>query len=440
MNLLLIKNATLVTLGENNRVLNHHDLLIENGLIKDIYPSGSKHDLFSAKIIDAENKIVMPGFINLHTHFYSSFARGLAKVHPSKDFNEILKNLWWKLDKELTLEDTRLSALTSIIDGIKKGTTTVIDHHASPMNLTGSLDVIKKACRELGIRASLCYEVSDRDGDHIARLGLEENKNFIATLDSKDEMVKGLMGLHASFTLSDQTLKTAGEIASALGVGCHIHTAEAMSDQEYTQKNYNMSVVERLSKFNILGEQSICAHCTHLSDDEIKILKDTDTAVVINHQSNMNNAVGVSDIKKIMDQEICVGLGTDAMTVNMLEELRTSIWVQRLTSCDPNAGFMECTHALTCNNAKIANRYFNNIGELKKGYKADVIILSYNSPTSFNKDSFLGHLVFGLSNATVETTIVAGTVLMENRKILIADENVIFKSAQIASQKLWERF
>ena len=440
MSLLLIKNATIVTLGKNNKVLYNHDLLIENDLIKDIYPSGSKQDLFSAKIIDAENKIVMPGFINVHTHFYSSFARGLSKVNPSKDFNEILKNLWWKLDKTLTLEDTRLSAMTSIIDGIKKGTTTVIDHHASAMNLTGSLEEIKKSCTELGIRASLCYEISDRDGEHIAKLGLEENKRFFESLDPNDKMIKGLIGLHASFTLSDKTLEQAGKLSRALGIGCHIHTAEAKSDQAHAQNNYHMSVVERLEKFNILGSKTICAHCTHISDREIKILKDTDTAVAVNHQSNMNNAVGVSDIKKIMDQEICVGLGTDAMTVNMLEELRTSIWVQRLTSCDPNAGFMECTHALTCNNAKIANRYFNNIGELKKGYKADVIILAYNSPTSFTKDSFLGHLVFGLSNATVETTIVAGTVLMENRKILIADENAIFKSAQIASQKLWERF
>ncbi|OFZ23258.1 MAG: hypothetical protein A2202_02745 [Bdellovibrionales bacterium RIFOXYA1_FULL_36_14] len=440
MSLLLIKNATIVTLGKNNKVLSNHDLLIENDLIKDIYPNGSKQDLFSAKIIDAENKIVMPGFINVHTHFYSSFARGLSKVNPSKDFNEILKNLWWKLDKALTLEDTRLSAMTAIIDGIKKGTTTVIDHHASAMNLTGSLEEIKKTCTELGVRASLCYEISDRDGEQIAKLGLEENKRFFESLDPKDQMIKGLIGLHASFTLSDKTLEQAGKLSRALGIGCHIHTAEAKSDQAHAQNNYHMSVVERLEQFNILGSKTICAHCTHISDREIEILKDTDTAVAINHQSNMNNAVGVSNIKKMLDHNILVGLGTDAMTVNMLEELRASVWIQRLWNDNPAAGFMECTKALVYNNAQIANRYFENIGEIKKGCQADVIILDYSSPTHFNKDSFLGHLVFGLCNALVETTIVAGKILMENRKVLIADEKAIFHHAQIVSKKLWDRF
>jgi len=197
--------------------------------------------------------------------------------------------------------------------------------------------------------------------------------------------------------------------------------------------------VERLEKFNILGNKTICAHCTHINDEEMKILKDTDTAVALNHQSNMNNAVGISDIKKMMDYDILVGLGTDAMTADMLEELRASIWIQRLTSDNPTAGFMECTKALVNNNAHIANRYFANIGEIKKGYQADVIILDYSSPTSLNKDSFLGHLVFGLCNALVETTIVAGKIVMEKRKILLVDELTVFSEAQIVSKKLWDR-
>ncbi|MEA3307241.1 MAG: putative aminohydrolase SsnA, partial [Elusimicrobiota bacterium] len=362
---ILIKNAIIATGGNKNKILYDHSILISNDKIKRIAPKNKFKGKYT-KTINAKGRIAMPGFINTHMHFYSTFARGLTKAKPSKDFVNILNNLWWRLDKKLTNEDSYYSALIPLIDSIKHGTTTLIDHHASPLNIKGSLFSIEKAVRKTGLRASLCYELSDRDGKKTIQEGLEENIEFIKyTKKKKDNFLHALFGLHASFTISDKTLEEAAYHGHKLATGFHIHAAEAQADQIYCEMRHKMRVLERLEKFGILGKKSIAAHCIHVNDNEIDILKRTGTAVVHNPQSNANNSVGVADIVKLINSKVLVGLGTDAMTVNMLEELRTAIWLQHLKN-DPATGFLEPINALMINNAKIAKRYFKNIGSLKE--------------------------------------------------------------------------
>ena len=437
---ILIKNGTIVTLGEKNKVLTGCALLIEGGLIKKIAPQKSFKGKYS-KVIDAHGKVVMPGFINAHMHFYSTMVRGLGKAQPSRNFTEILNNLWWRLDKKLTVEDSYYSAVIPMINAVRKGTTTMIDHHASPFAIKGSLKAIEKASRETGLRSCLCYEVSDRDGSDIAKEGLDENSEFIRhAAESDDNMIKAMFGLHASFTLTDGTLEEAAYRGHKLGVGFHIHTAESQSDQLHAESHHRLRVIERLRGFGILGKQSIAAHCVHVNDAEIEMLRETGTAVVHNPQSNANNSVGIADIVKMSAQGVLVGLGTDAMTVNMFEELREALWLQHLKH-DPAQGFMEAYTALTVNNAKIANRYFKGLGELKEGYAADVILMDYFPPTPMDASTFAGHLVFGLSQSQVDTTIAAGRILMENKelKLDIDEEEVSAKSLEL-STKLWNRF
>ena len=437
---LLIKNGTIVTLGEKNRVLTGHAILVEDGLIKRIAPAKTfkgKHN----KVIDAAGQLVMPGFINAHMHFYSTFARGLGKAEPSKSFVEILNNLWWRLDKQLTNADSYYSAVIPLINAVRKGTTTIIDHHASPFAITGSLAAVEKACRGTGLRACLCYEVSDRDGKERAKEGLDENSVFIAACKKKkDNMIAALFGLHASFTLTDETLEEAAYRGHKLGAGFHIHTAESTSDQLHCESHHKLRVVERLRDFGILGRQSIAAHCVHVNDEEIEILKKTETAVVHNPQSNANNAVGIADATNMARRGVLVGLGTDAMTVNMLEELRCGLWLQHLRH-DPSQGFMEIANTLLVNNAKIAGRYFEGVGELKPGTAADLAIIDYLPPTPMDASNFAGHLIFGVSQSQVDTTICAGKVLMEGKKLKldIDEEEVSRKSAELA-KKLWGRF
>lgn len=437
---ILIQNATVVTLGEVNRVLKNHSVLVEGSTIKRILPDKEAQTLKAAKKINAHGKILMPGWINAHMHYYSSFARGLGKAAPSKNFPEILNNLWWRLDKKLSLEDCYYSTMVANILAIKHGTTTLIDHHASPFAARGSLNEVAKAVIDTGLRASLCYELSDRDGEEIAQDGIDENLDFIK--QKKSSQLHAMFGMHASFTISDKTLKKACELAHANRAGIHIHCAEDISDQNETIKMCGKRVVERLHDVGALGKNSICAHAIHISEKEMDLLSKSETMVVHNPQSNMNNSVGVANIFELLKRNILVGLGTDAMTTNMLEELRASMWVHHLNSKDPSVGFMETTGLLVHGNRKITKRLFGEmgIGEVKEGGVADIILVDYHTPTEFSDETFLGHLVFGISQERVDTTIASGKVLMEDKKLTMIDEESVMAKALECSKKLWSRF
>ncbi|HUJ08890.1 MAG TPA: amidohydrolase family protein, partial [Verrucomicrobiae bacterium] len=277
---LLIENGTVLVTSPAPTILQDASVLVENGRFVRICPK-SEMKRTADKRIDASRKLVLPGFINAHTHFYSSFARGLSKTKPATTFVDVLKNLWWRLDSALTIDDCYYSALLALLDSIRHGTTTIIDHHASPRAVVGSLAAIEKAVTETGLRACLCYELSDRDGEQIAQQGLDENVSFIRHCQKqKNDRVTALFGLHAAFTLGDKTLETAAKLGHDLGAGFHIHVAEAASDQEFSEANFGMRVVERLKKFEILGRQSIAAHCVHVNPREMEILAETQTAVV----------------------------------------------------------------------------------------------------------------------------------------------------------------
>lgn len=437
---ILIKNAMVWTGGKNGKLLKDHCILVENGKIKMLVPS-SKMKIKASKTIDAHGRLAMPGFINAHMHFYSTLARGLNKVKPSKNFNEVLENLWWKLDKKLTKEAVYYSALIPLINAIRKGTTTLIDHHSSPFDITGSLENIEEAVYQTGLRSVLCYEVSDRDGQEKANEAIKENLSFIRRCaKSNDNKVKALFGLHASFTLSNRTLEKVSAYATSLNCGCHVHCAEAQSDQINSETLRKMRVVERFSKFNILGPKTILAHCVHINEREMDLIAANKTAVAHNPQSNANNSVGIADIVKMEKKGILLGLGTDAMTVNMLEELRCGLWLQHLKR-DPSSGFMEICQALCENNPTIANRYFEKIGQIKNDFEADIIILDYLPCTAFETENFYGHLLFGISQSLVDTTIVGGKILMENKKLkLDIDEEAINAKAASLAKKIWSAF
>ncbi|MFA6028220.1 MAG: putative aminohydrolase SsnA [Elusimicrobiota bacterium] len=439
---LLIKGGFLVTLGAENRVLKDHAILCEGGRIVRIAKAASFKGKYR-KVVDASGKVVMPGFINAHMHFYSTMVRGLGKAKPSKDFGEVLENLWWRLDKKLALEDCYYSAKLPLIDAVKRGTTTLIDHHASPFACRGSLDQVARAVTEVGLRASLCYELSDRDGAKIAQDGIDENVEFIRRCKLEGgERLKALFGLHASFTIGDETLKKAAEAGRQLGAGFHVHTAEAKSDQDFNESRFGMRVVERLAKHGILGPKTIAAHCVHVNEYEMDLLAKTRTAVAHNPQSNLNNAVGIADVLRMWEKGVLIGLGTDAMTVNMMEEVRVALWAQHLRQDNPSCGFVEMLSTLLFKNAEIANRYWGvPLGVLKEGAAADIVLVDYHPPTPFGADNFLGHFGFGLTQSFVDTTIADGKVLMENRKLkLDVDEEELAAKSSALAKKLWERF
>lgn len=438
---LLIENGTILSTGGKPRVLRKHSILIEDGLISRVAKK-DQFRKFAGQRLDASGKIVMPGLINAHNHFYSTFACGLTKTKPAGDFTEVLRNLWWRLDRALTAEDCYYSALIALLECIRHGTTTIIDHHASPNAIAGSLGAITRAVKETGLRACLCYEVSDRDGATIAKQGLAENAWFIHQCqENPDAHVKALFGLHASFTISDQTLEKAASLGHAMQSGFHIHVAEAAGDQNITLGNSGNRVVERLKAFEILGRRSIAAHCIHITPEEMELLAETGTAAVHNAQSNLNNAVGIAKIVDMNRRGVLLGLGTDAMTTNLLEELRVALWAQHLGSENPSAGFGELCHALFTGNAEIAARSFGlPFGEIRPGAVGDIVMFDYDPPTPLDDANLFGHVLFGISQAAVDTTIVGGRILMQNKKLTLdLDVERVYARARELAKKLWKR-
>jgi putative selenium metabolism protein SsnA len=376
-------------------------------------------------------------------HFYSTLVRGLSKAAPSASFQEVLENLWWRLDRKLSLEDVEMSARIILVEAIRKGTTTLVDHHASPGAVRGSLDRIARAVKESGLRACLCYEVSDRDGEEVATEGLEENAAFVRSCtESRDPQLRALFGLHAAFTLSDETLERASRMGRDLGTGFHVHVAEAASDVASNRSRFGLSPVARLAAHGLLAPGSIAAHAVHADGDDAEILARSGAWVVHNPQSNLNNAVGIADVVGLVRRGVPVGLGTDAMTVAMLEELRVGLFAQRLRQDDPSCGFLELTGALVVRNPEIASRLWGvPIGTLHEGAAADVILVDYLPPTPLNEASVLGHLVFGISQAAVDTTICAGRILMEEKTLRTGlDEAALAAESRRLAAALWERF
>jgi len=440
---LIIGNGRVITRDEKNPYIENGAVVIKDNTIIAVGEySLLKEKYKEEEFIDAKGKVIMPGIINTHMHIYSAFARGMAGKGPApKNFTDILENLWWRLDKGLTLEDTKYSAYTTYLDCIKNGVTTVFDHHASPYSVEGSLFTIGDAAKELGVRTCLCYETSDRDGEEILKAGIKENINFIKKYNNVNEdMLKGMFGMHAAFTLSDKSLDMCREAMEGLDAGYHIHTSEGIDDLYDSLRNHGKRVVERLMDFDILSDKTIAVHCVHVNSREMEILKQTNTNVVHNPESNMGNAVGCSPVLEFIKRGINVGLGTDGYTSDMMESMKVGNIIHKHNLCDPNVGFNEVSSMAFDNNRKISSKYFNKeVGALKEGAYGDVIIVDYNPLTPLNENNINGHIIFGMSGRCVTDTIINGKVVMRNRVINTVDEEKIFSKSRELAQKLWER-
>ncbi len=441
---MLITNSTIITFGKENQVIHDGAILIAGEHIADLGQTAELAAKYpNEEILDAQGKLAMPGLICAHTHFYGAFARGMAiPSEAPQNFPEILEKLWWRLDKALYGRDIRYSALVCLVDAIRHGTTTLIDHHASPSAIEGSLDVIAETVEEAGVRACLCYEVTDRDGEELTQAGIEENVRFIEKVASgQTSKLAGTFGLHASLTLSDETLEKAVAAANELGAGFHIHVAEDMADVRDSLKKSGLRVVERLNKFGILGPQTIAVHCVHVDAYEKDILRETGTRVVHNPRSNMNNAVGVADVPGMLKTGIDVGLGNDGFSNNMFTEMHTAYLLHKLGKSDPRVmGGDQVMQMEFQNNAQIASLFFPDpLGQLSVGALADIILVDYVSTTPLTAGNFPWHIIFGVDGTGVDTTIVGGRVLMRNKQLLSLDEAEICAKSQELAGKLWKR-
>jgi putative selenium metabolism protein SsnA len=450
---MLITNANLITWEEPNRILEGYALCLEDGLIAGIAPEA---DLLSrypeGERLDAGGQFIMPGNICAHTHFYGAFARGMAIPGDApRNFLEILQKLWWPLDKALTLEDVRYSALVCLVDAIRHGTTTLFDHHASPNSIEGSLDVIAEAVEQAGLRAVLCYEVSDRDGPERAKAGIAENVRFIrkqAAVSGQQRSdragqtrIAAAFGLHAPLTVSTETLDACRAAVNG-ETGFHTHLSESEDDcRVVLERDYGWPV-DWLNKHGILGQKTIAAHAVYVDDLEIEQLAESGTWVTHQPRSNMNNAVGVSAVEELLQAGVRVCLGNDGFSNAMWEEWKTAYLLPKIHYRDPRRmSGNTLVNMAVYNNAALARSYFPAvpIGVIKPGAVADLIFVDYHPFTPLTPDNLPWHILFGFHESMVTTTIVAGKLLMKDRRLLTLDEAEITSKAGELSRKVWKR-
>ena len=437
--MLVIGNGKLFTRNDEMPFVENGAVAIEGTKIAAVGETEViKKQYGDAEFIDAKGGVIMPAFINTHEHIYSAMARGLSiKGYNPKGFLDILDGQWWTIDRHLTLEQTKYSAVETLISCIRNGVTTVFDHHASFGQIGGSLFTIADVAKELGVRACLCYEISDRDGMDKARESVMENAEFIRyALKDDTDMIAGMMGMHAQFTISDATM----ELAAANKpdeVGYHIHVAEGIEDLHDCLKKYGKRIVDRLMDFNILGEKTLLGHCIYINPHEMDLIKDTNTMVVHNPESNMGNACGCPPTMEIVHRGILTGLGTDGYTHDMTESFKVANVLHKHHLCDANAAWGEVPQMLFEGNAKIANRYFKKqLGVLKEGAAADVIVTDYIPLTPMDASNVNGHILFGMTGRSVVTTVCNGKVLMKNRELVGLDEEKILYEVREEAKKL----
>lgn len=442
---MLITNANIITWDTPNRILTNYAIYIEGGYIREIGTTKSLTAKYpKVKPTDANGQYVMPGGICAHTHFYGAFARGMAiPGNAPKDFPEILQKLWWPLDRSLDSEAVKYSALVSLIDAIKHGTTTLIDHHASANFIDGSLDVIGDAVDKSGLRAVLCYEVTDRDGVDKANAGINENVRFLKKLSNDPHpRLAATFGLHASLTLSGATLQAC---RSALpdDAGFHIHVAEHEQDEYDSLNKTSMRVIDRLQKHNILGPNTITAHGVHIDAREMEILKETETWLTHQPRSNMNNGVGVAQIESMLRMGIKVCLGNDGFTNSMWDDWKATYLLHKVHQRDPRRmnGY-DVQQMAIYNNAELANVFFPNtsIGKIAVGAIADLIFVEYKPFTPLTAENLAWHIIFGFQQSMVTSTMVEGQFLMRDRKLLTLDEEEIASRAREVAPRIWKKY
>ena len=422
----------------------HGDIVVEGDRIAAVTDLGQRSSEPRTDFLDARGKLAIPGLINAHGHAYSALARGMAVPgYAPTSFAEILEQLWWRLDKALDPASVRASAVVAAMESARCGVTTVIDHHASPSCILGSLDLVRRAfVDDVGLRAAVAYEVSDRDGPEKARLGIEENVRALAEPPDPLHRSAAYFGLHAAFTLSDETLAAAADrLPDSSGV--HIHVAEGPEDEALSLAHHGIRVVERLDRFGLLRPTSLLAHGLHLDEVEKDRVAEREAVVIHNPRSNMNNAVGAFDLAGYLRRHVSVGLGTDGLGTNLLAELFTAGLLQKHLQRDPlAAGFDDLRRLLFDNNPEIAMRAFGlRLGRIAPGYAADIALLDYDGPTPIEAGTVLGHLLFGVAVGALRVSdlLVAGRTVLRSGAFVTVDEARELACAREQATALWKR-
>ncbi len=437
---IVIRNITVFQTEPPFEIIENADVVITGSTIERVGVNAAD-GVNAGKMIDGSGKILIPGNVCSHHHYYSALSRGmLISAGPQTDFIQVLKEWWWRLDRALDEEALYYSSLVASMEAVSQGTTGVVDHHASPAFINGSLSVIAKGMEDTGIRGVTCFEVTDRNGGmKEAEDGVKENVRFAKEIDERiakgeDVLTEAMIGGHAPFTLPDEALAMMSDAVSSSGRGMHLHVAEDKYDTVWSHHFHNEDIMTRLDRFSLLGENTLLVHGTALSAKEVELLNERGCFLAHNARSNMNNHVGyfryLPDVKKLV-------IGTDGCGGNMFEELKITFFKHK----DEGGPWWpaDFLSALSRGNRLLESAFGNRmkLGRIEAGYKADAVILDYQSPTPLRSENAASHFVWGMCSGNVETTIVNGRVLYENGHFTMLDEERIFSEARKSAERVW---
>jgi len=427
------RNATLVQLDPPS--VESGNLRQENGVVTAV-GSGAKPQA-GDEVVQCDGAVLMPGLVNGHTHLYSALAAGMpAPPRAPSNFYEILKFIWWRLDRAHTLESVAVSGQIGALAALRCGTTTLVDHHASPNAIEGSLAALESGITQVGCRGVLCYEVTDRNAPGESRLGLEENERY-ADACKRDGRFAPLVGAHASFTIEEESLAGCVELANRLHLGVHIHVAEDPVDERLTRERFGVGLFERFQQHGLLEVAgSIFAHGTHLSESDFARLNELGDTIELAHnpQSNMNNGVGYTPAARLQRPPL---LGTDGIGADMWREARTAQFKSHDAGLPLRFGQ---PLEMLGQSARFASRCLGlRLGVLEVGAAADLVLTNYRAATPLTSDNLAGHFLYAMGAEFVRHVMIAGRWCLEQGEVVSCDERAMRGNSVGVARGLHER-
>ena len=380
--------------------------------------------------------MVFPGFVNGHAHLYSALAAGMPAPPKSPgNFVEILEYVWWRLDRGLDAESIAMSGRIGSLDALRCGTTTMIDHHASPDCIENSLDDLERGIADVGLRAVLCYETTDRNGRAGRDAGIEENRRYLDKFSrNPSKQFAGLAGAHASFTLEDDSLDALADVAERYGSGVHIHVAEDPADEAHCREKHGQSLIDRLAGHGLLSAKAVYAHGTHLDKPSIDRLAEAGVTLAHNPRSNMNNGVGYTPVAQF---RCPVMLGTDGIGGDMFTEAKHA-WFK---SCDAHAGLApsRIVEMLATSARRASAALGVTLGKLEVGAAADIVLTSFRPATPLTGANFAGQFIFAMGSQHVTDVMIDGRWALRDRQVTTCNEPEVRQESRRVASGLWER-
>jgi cytosine/adenosine deaminase-related metal-dependent hydrolase len=431
-------------MNSERRVLERGYVAIRGGTIVGV-GVGDGLDKFAAEeVVSARKSVVIPGLQCAHTHFYGLLLTGspwFGKIEPPTDFQQNLQRIWWALDVLLTYEDAYASALMGSILFAKSGVTNFFDNISSPNAIHGVLDYIERGVSEVGLRGFISFEATQRRSDQEGYEGLKENERFILKNNYDDsKLVKGAVYVHASFTVKDDLMIKAKDLAKKHKALIAIHAEEGLVDVYHNIERYGLRPIERMKKLGFLDSYTHLVHLVQATDDELEIVRETGAHVAHNPMSNMLNAVGVAKVPEMLKMGINVGLGNDGYIFDHFENMRAAYLLHKVWRRDPRVMTpLQVFEMATVNVAKMFHQD-EVLGSIEPGKKADITIIRPKAPnTPVNAQTIYGHLINTFSSKDVDTVIVNGRFVLRNGRLVNVDEEKSIDYVHKVVEKLWDR-